>query len=93
MSDELRAALAFIEKQTLHPDELTEADAEAAYAAGVSKQALRDAAAVSAMFNMIVRLADAFAWDVPEWDRLMQRAPMMLDGGYAMGAVQARAGT
>ena len=87
----MRAALAFIEKQTLRPDELTSADAEAAYAAGVSKQALRDAATVSAMFNMIVRLADAFDWAVPEWDRLMQRAPAMLEGGYAMGAVAQRA--
>lgn len=93
VSDQVRAALAFIEKQTLRPDELTEADAEAAYAAGVSKQALRDAAAVSAMFNMIVRLADSFGWAVPEWDRLMQRAPAMLEGGYAMGAVAERAGT
>jgi hypothetical protein len=48
---------------------------------------------VSALFNMIVRLADAFGWAVPEWDRLMQRAPAMLEGGYAMGAVEARAGT
>ena len=93
MSDQVRAALAFIEKQTLHPEELTEADAEAAYAAGVSKQALRDAATVSAMFSMIVRLADAFGWDVPPWERLMQRAPAMLEGGYAMGAVRDRAGT
>lgn len=90
MSAQVKAALAFIEKQTLHPDELTVADAEAAYAAGVSKQALRDAATVSALFNMIVRLADSFGWDVPEWDRLMERAPMMLEGGYAMGAVTAR---
>jgi hypothetical protein len=45
------------------------------------------------MFNMIVRLADAFGWDIPEWDRLMQRAPAMLEGGYAMGAVSARAGS
>jgi alkylhydroperoxidase family enzyme len=86
----LRATLGFIEKQTLRPGELEEADANAVYAAGVSKQALRDAAAVSALFNMIVRLADAFGWDVPEWDRLMQRAPAMLEGGYAMGAVRDR---
>ena len=44
-----------------------------------------------ALFNMIVRLADAFGWEVPDWDRLMQRAPAMLEGGYAMGAVQQRA--
>ena len=93
VSDQVRAALAFIEKQTLRPEELTGADAEAAYAAGVSNQALRDAAAVSAMFNMIVRLADAFDWAVPDWDRLMQRAPAMLEGGYAIGAVRARSRT
>ncbi len=87
---ELRAALAFIEKQTQRPEELTTADAEEAYAAGVSRQALRDAAKVSAMFNMIVRLADAFGWEVPEWDRLLQRAPAMLEGGYRMGAIRSR---
>jgi alkylhydroperoxidase family enzyme len=89
--EELRAALGFIEKQTLRPEELTVADAEAVYAAGVSRQALHDAALVSALFNMIVRLADSFGWDVPEWDALLARAPMMLEGGYALGAVRARA--
>ena len=87
---ELHAALAFIDKLTLRPDELTDADAEAAYAAGVSRQALLDAAAVCSMFSMIVRLADSFGWDVPEWDRLQARAPAMLDGGYAITAMQQR---
>jgi hypothetical protein len=76
----------------MRPDELTAADAEAAYAAGVSREALHDAAHVAALFNMIVRLADSFGWEVPDWDRLMQRAPAMLEGGYAMRAVEARAG-
>jgi alkylhydroperoxidase family enzyme len=91
VGERLRAALGFIEKQTLRPDELTEADAEAVYAAGVSKEGLRTAATVTGLFNMIVRLADAFGWAVPDWDRLMQRAPAMLEGGYAMNAVQQRA--
>jgi len=90
VSPQVRAALAFIEKQTLAPDELTVEDAEAAYAAGVSKQALRDAAKVSAMFNMIVRLADSFGWDVPAWDALLGRAPAMLEGGYSVIAMRAR---
>lgn len=93
VDERLRAALGFIEKQTLRPDDLTEADAEAAFAAGVSKEALHDAAHVAALFNMIVRLADSFGWDVPDWDRLMQRAPAMLEGGYAMRAVEDRAAT
>lgn len=90
MRPELRAALGFIEKQTLRPDELRPADAEEAYAAGVSKRALLDAARVAALFNMIVRLADAFGWDVPEWDTLMGRAGAMLEGGYRMTAIGKR---
>jgi alkylhydroperoxidase family enzyme len=87
---ELRAALVFIEVLTLRPGELTEADAAAAYAAGVSRQALRDAATVCALFNMITRLADALGWDVPDLDRLTARAPAMLEGGYSFGAMRQR---
>ena len=72
---------------TLRPDELTEADAEAAYAAGVSREALRDAATVCSLFNMITRLADSLGWDVPSWDRLVARAPAMLEGGYSFAAM------
>ena len=69
---------------TLRPDELTAADAEAAYAAGVTREALLVAAAGCALFSMIVRLADALGWDVPPWDALRARAPAMLEGGYAL---------
>jgi hypothetical protein len=75
---------------TLRPDELTQADAEAAYSAGVSREALRDAAAVCAFFNMITRLADSLGWDLPSPDRLAQRAPAMLDGGYSFAAMRQR---
>jgi hypothetical protein len=75
---------------TLRPDELEPDDAEGAYAAGVSREALRDAAAVCSLFSMIVRLADSLGWDVPAWDRLQARAPAMLDGGYAISAMGKR---
>ena len=87
---ELAATLVFIEKQTLRPDELEAADADAVRAAGVSDQALRDAATVCGLFNMIVRLADSFGWDVPTWERLQQRAPAMLEGGYVLTAIGKR---
>jgi alkylhydroperoxidase family enzyme len=87
---ELKAALVFLEVLTTRPDELTRADADAAYAAGVSPQALRDAASVCALFSMITRLADALGWDVPSWERLSARAPAMLEGGYAIGAIRRR---
>jgi hypothetical protein len=90
VSPQLHATLVFLEKLALRPDELTRADAEEAYAAGVSRQALRDAAAVCSLFTMIVRLADSFGWDVPPWDRLKERAPAMLEGGYQIGAIRRR---
>jgi hypothetical protein len=66
------------------------ADAAAARAAGVSHQALRDAATVCALFNMIVRLADSLGWEVPTPERLAARAPAMLEGGYALTAIGSR---
>src|SRR6185503_8566257 len=87
---ELKATLVFLEKQTLAPDELTAADADLVLAAGVSDVALRDAATVCAMFNMIVRLAESFGWDVPSWERLTARAPAMLEGGYVITAIGSR---
>jgi alkylhydroperoxidase family enzyme len=87
---ELRATFAFLEKLTLRPGELGPEDAAAARAAGVSDQALREAATVCALFNMIVRLADSLGWDVPSWDRLLARAPAMLDGGYVITAIGSR---
>jgi alkylhydroperoxidase family enzyme len=83
---EVRAALAFIETLTLRPEELTRADAEAVYEAGVSPEALREAATICALFSMIVRLADSFGWRVPEWDAMLARAPMMFERGYAFSA-------
>ena len=74
----------------MRPDELTEADALAAYDAGVSREALRDAATVCALFNMITRLADSLGWDVPSGDRLATRAPAMLEGGYSFAAMRQR---
>jgi alkylhydroperoxidase family enzyme len=87
---ELKATLVFLEKLTLRPDELTAADADEARAAGVSDQALRDAATVCALFSMIVRLADSLGWDVPPWEATRARAPAMLEGGYAIDAMRRR---
>ena len=87
---ELAAMLVFLERLTLRPDELTPADADAVLAAGVSREGLENAITVCALFSMIVRLADAFGWDVPSWERLQRRAPTMLEGGYAIDAMRRR---
>ena len=56
IGEKLRETLRFLETMTLRPAEL---DASRALAAGVSREALRDAAYVSAAFNLIDRFADA----------------------------------
>ena len=43
-----------------------------------------------ALFNMIVRLADSLGWDVPEQEAFNARAPAMLEGGYALQAIENR---
>jgi len=45
---------------------------------------------VCALFNMIVRLADSLGWDVPEEAAFDARAPAMLEGGYALQAIEER---
>jgi hypothetical protein len=69
---------------TLRPGELSPADADAVRAAGVSDDALVDAIHVCALFNMIVRLADALGWDVPATEAFRGRAEPMLNGGYTL---------
>jgi alkylhydroperoxidase family enzyme len=81
---ELRATLAFLEVLTVRPDQLAPTDVEEALAAGVSRQALRDAATICALFNMITRLADSLGWDVPAWEQTLERAPAMLEEGYSL---------
>jgi alkylhydroperoxidase family enzyme len=80
----LRAMLGFLEAMTLRPDELTAADARAVRAAGVSEAAVIDAVHVGALFNMIVRLADALDFAVPSYESSLARAEGMLRRGYAL---------
>lgn len=84
MEEPLRATLGFLEKLTLRPDALTQGDAEAVLAAGVSEDALVDAIHVAALFNMIVRLADSFGWHVPLDRELAARAETSLGSSYAL---------
>ena len=84
VDERLRAALGFVEKLTLRPEEVDPGDADAARAAGVSDDALVDAIHVAALFSMIVRLADSLGWDVPPFEEFSARADEMLASGYAL---------
>lgn len=83
ISARLRAALMFIEKMTLTPNNLTADDARAAFAAGLSVEELDDAAAVAAVFNIITRYANALDFEIPTDEEFDKAAGMLLRRGYS----------
>lgn len=81
---EVQAILPFLEKLTLLPEEVTPDDAQALRDAGLTDEAIRDAVAVCAAFNMIDRLADAFSFDVPPPEHVRGAARLLLKAGYKL---------
>jgi alkylhydroperoxidase family enzyme len=83
IDERLKVTLAFLEKLTLHPEEVGPADAAAVRAAGVSDEALEEAIQVCALFNIVDRVADALGFEVPS-SRVTERvAEVLLKRGYA----------
>jgi uncharacterized peroxidase-related enzyme len=81
----LQATLAFLEVLTRTPDTLTAEDARTVLHLGITPQALEDAIAVAALFNVIGRCADALDYEVPgdrDFDRAAKR---LLARGYTFG--------
>ena len=74
----------FLRKLTLEPSSVTAADVEPVRAAGVSDAAIADAIAVCATFNIIDRVADALAFDVPPREAFDMMAPVMYQGDYSL---------
>ncbi len=80
----MKEMLRFLEKMTLRPEELSAEDAQCLREVGLSDAAIEDAIGVAFVFNLIDRLADSFAFEVPPADSFAKSAPMMLKRGYKM---------
>jgi alkylhydroperoxidase family enzyme len=61
----LRAALGFLEKLTLHPDDVGPGDVAPLRAAGLSDDAIEDAIHACVLFNIYDRMADSLDWYRP----------------------------
>lgn len=83
-TEPLRVTLAFLEKLTLAPDEVTQEDIAPLRAAGVSDQAIEDAIAICAYFNLIDRVADALGFAIPTPESFARGASDLLKRGYKM---------
>jgi uncharacterized peroxidase-related enzyme len=83
ISATLKATLAFLEIMTVRPATLTAEDAKTVLRSGVSAEALTDAIAIGALFNIITRYADALDFAMPTSDEFDRAASMLLKRGYA----------
>ena len=77
-----RAMLAFLEKLTLEPDTVGKADIAPLKAVGLSDAAIEDAIHVCTLFNVYDRLADSFAFHIPDDKGFAISANMLLKRGY-----------
>ncbi|HEY1552358.1 MAG TPA: hypothetical protein VGG28_31240 [Kofleriaceae bacterium] len=80
ISEPLRAVLVFLQKVTR--SEVIADDARQLAAAGVTRAQIDDALAVCWAFNVINRLADTFAFEIPGPDAFAAGAKMLLSRGY-----------
>jgi uncharacterized peroxidase-related enzyme len=83
ISGRLKAALAFLEVMTQHPNELKAEHAKAALSAGLSPEALMDAIAVGTVFGIVTRYAEALDFAIPTPEEFETAANMLLKRGYA----------
>jgi alkylhydroperoxidase family enzyme len=82
IDERLRSTLGFLQRLTLHPEEVGPADVEALRRAGVGDDAIRDAVYVCTLFNVIDRMADALDFAVPPPGLLAVGARYLLRVGY-----------
>ncbi len=83
ISDALKGILAFLEIMTLRPMELSPQHARDTIRLGATPTALKDAAAVATVFNIITRYADALDFAIPSPSEFDRAAGMLLKRGYA----------
>ena len=78
----LRAMLGLLETFTLHPEQLGPDDVRRMLAAGVTREAIRDAFYVAFLFNTYDRLADTLGWELPDPSYYPKAGQFLLKKGY-----------
>lgn len=83
LDERMRLTLGFLEKLTLLPGDVGPDDVEPLRKAGISDDAIEDAAFVCVLFSTYVRLADTFEFDIPPRQGFEASAKSLLTVGYA----------
>lgn len=82
IDDKMRALLRYVRKVTQMPSKITPADAEAVHAAGWGDDALFEAVATSALFNLMNRLVDGLGMEATP-ERKVEAGRYLHSQGYA----------
>jgi alkylhydroperoxidase family enzyme len=82
VSEAIRATLAFLETLTLVPDEVSSEQVQQMLRAGLSAEAIEEAIAVCAAFNIADRLADTFDYEPPSAEGARRGGEHLLLHGY-----------
>lgn len=82
VDEKLRPVFAYLRKLTLTPIQMTQADADAVFAAGWSEQALYDAVQVCCLYNFMNRFVEGLGL-TPVPEQFDGEGQMIKDGGYS----------
>jgi uncharacterized peroxidase-related enzyme len=85
LSAKLQATLSILKTLTEKPDALTTEQAQVVLREGVTPEALEDAIAVSVLFNITARCADALDYQMLDDNGFDRAAKRLLEQGYAFG--------
>jgi uncharacterized peroxidase-related enzyme len=82
VSEQVRAALGFLEQLTVTPEPVSPAAVAPLRAAGIRDAAIEDLVVICALFTMINRIANALDFQPPDPKEAQQEASSMLSRGY-----------
>jgi uncharacterized peroxidase-related enzyme len=82
VSEKLKPVLAYIRKLTLTPTKMTQADADAVFAAGWDDRALYDAVQICCLYNFMNRFVEGVGL-TPRPDQFDMEGKLIKEGGYA----------
>jgi hypothetical protein len=74
--------LGLLETFTLRPEQMTADRVRPVLAAGVTREAVRDAFYVAFLFNTYDRLADTLGWELPDASYYPRSGQFLLKKGY-----------
>jgi|GEM_PF-835209 len=87
VSEKLRAALVYADKLTRTPDDITKADINALYDAGLNETAITEVTYISFCFSVINRFANTFDFDLGQGDETKRTARFLYHMGYSTGSL------